>query len=164
MINENNKVLRELATWWDFKVDGSPMELVKDMTRVMFTNGGVGLAAPQIAVSKRVFIMGNPQLLVACVNPILISGSGKVKELEGCLSFPDLWLHVDRYETITVSYKDVDGKEIKTELNGIMSRVFQHELDHLNGVCFDRKVSPLSLKLAKERQAKAAKKRARAGA
>lgn len=157
LINSTNEILYSVAPAWDFDVDGQPLELVKNMTRVMFEHRGVGLAAPQIGESKRVFIMGNEDLLIACVNPILLSGTGEVLEMEGCLSFPNLWLRVKRSENISVQYYDIEGKLISTDFTGLMSRVFQHEREHLDGICFTSKVSRLSLDLAKKRQLKSRK-------
>ena len=160
LINENNKVLYQKAAPWDFEKDGSPFELIKEMTRMMFENKGIGLAAPQLGVSKELFIMGNAELLIACVNPtyIPVPDTKIVKEIEGCLSFPNLWLHVDRWESIQATYLDASGKEINAEFSGIQARCFQHETDHLRGECFTSKVSKLSLDLAKKRQAKELKK------
>lgn len=154
LLKENDSQLRQIAEPWDFEVDGSPTELVKQMSKLMFLHKGIGLAGPQVGKLKRIFIMGNEDKLFACINPEIVSGVGKIKDTEGCLSFPELWLHVDRYETIQVKYQNIDGTTIETELSGLMARVFQHELDHLNGICFDTIVPKLSLKLAKERQRK----------
>ena len=158
LTNETNPILQQVAAPWDFTVDGSPIDLIKEMTRIMFGNNGLGLAAPQVDVSKRVFIMGNTELLIACINPVLEIGYGKIKDVEGCLSFPHLWLHVDRYEKVKVAYQDAEGKLIESEYDGIMSRVFQHELDHLNGTTFNTKVSKLSLDMATKRRKKLEKK------
>lgn len=151
---ETDSVLRQVASAWDFETDGSPIDLVKEMTILMFSEKGIGLAAPQVGVSKRLFIMGNVDRLVTCVNPEIISGTGEVQDIEGCLSFPNLWLHIKRMEKIDVRYHDSHGNLVETSYDGLMARVFQHELDHLNGVCFDTKVSKLGLKLAKARRSK----------
>ena len=158
LTNETNPILQQVAAPWDFAADGSPIDLIKEMTRIMFEKRGLGLAAPQVDVSKRVFIMGNAELLVACINPVIELGYGKIKDVEGCLSFPNLWLHVDRYEKIKVKYYDVEGKLIDTEYDGLMARVWQHELDHLNGTTFNTKVSKLSLDMATKRRKKLEKK------
>jgi peptide deformylase len=98
--------------------------------------------------------MGNPQQSYICVNPKILSGQGQVKDQEGCLSFPGLWLHVNRYETIQVEYQDILGKQHQREFTGLIARVFQHEYDHLDGVCFVNRVGELSLKLATRRRSK----------
>jgi peptide deformylase len=155
--NETNSVLYIKASPWDFAADGSPLELVKDLTKVMFEKGGIGLAAPQIGVSKRVFIMGNPQKLIACINPsfTLVDGGPMQLGEEGCLSFPDLWLRVKRHVNIQAEYMDVEGNKVEVPYTGIMSRIFQHEFEHLEGICFTSKVSKLALDQAKRKQKKA---------
>ena len=160
LLKEDDPQLREMSTAWDFETDGSPEELVKSMTKIMFEQNGIGLAAPQVNVKKRIFIMGNQSKLIACINPKLSGGEGSVRDLEGCLSFPDLWLNVNRYEKIKVSYQDITGKVIEQELSGIMSRVYQHELDHLDGICFDTRVGPVTLDFAKQKRKKKLKVRA----
>jgi peptide deformylase len=154
LVAENDPVLREIAEPWDFEKDGSPEELVKEMTKLMFIHNGIGLAAPQCGLSKRIFIMGNHDNLVACINPEIISGSNLVRDQEGCLSFPDLWLYVERYKTVTVQYFNVAGEKIERELNDLMARVFQHENQHLDGICFDTQVGKLGLQRAKEKRKK----------
>lgn len=154
LLYENDTLLRTPSSVWDFETDGDPMPLVEEMIKIMFTNNGIGLAAPQIGVNKRLFIMGNKDLLVTCINPEIISSEGKIRDIEGCLSFPDLWLNVYRAEKINVRYQQVDNTTKETQLSGIFGRVFQHELDHLDGVCFDTKVGNLSLKSAKKRRSK----------
>jgi len=159
LLDEMNKTLREKSVDWDFTLE-DPTELVKEMTRIMFENNGIGLAAPQVGVNKRLFIMGNKDNLTACINPVILSGEGSVRDTEGCLSFPDLWLHVNRYEKIQVKYQNISGNVVEKTLDGFMARVFQHEYDQLDGVCFDTKTSKLGLKLARERQAKTKKLKA----
>lgn len=154
LVKESDTVLRKVCEHWDFTVDGDPMPVIEEMTKVMFTEGGVGLSAPQIGINKRIFIMGNQDLLVACINPEIISTEGNIKELEGCLSFPNLWLHVNRAKKILAKYYQVDNTVKEAELSGLMGRVYQHELDHLNGICFDTRVGKVSLQLAQKRRRK----------
>jgi peptide deformylase len=98
--------------------------------------------------------MGNRDKLIVCVNPTLISGGESFRDLEGCLSFPNLWLHVSRYKQIQVRYQDIQGNFIENTLEGLMARVYQHESDHLDGVCFDTRVGPVSLDFAKNKRRK----------
>lgn len=160
LISEDNEILRKVAELWDFEKDGDPGELVKEMTRLMFIHGGIGLAAPQCGISKRIFVMGNPDHLVACINPEIISGTETIRDLEGCLSFPDLWMYVERYKVIKVKYYNVAGERVEQELTGLMARVFQHELQHLDGICFDTVVGKLVLERAKEKRKKIRAKKA----
>ena len=160
LIPEDSEVLREIAEPWDWEKDGDPSELVKAMSKLMVLHSGIGLAAPQCGISKRIFVMGNSDHLVACINPEIISGSERVREQEGCLSFPDLWMYVERYKDISVEYYNVAGERVQQEFIGLMARVYQHELDHLNSICFDDRVGKLVLERAKEKRKK---KRARKG-
>ena len=152
LLKENDPVLRNVSVAWDFTTDGDPTELVKAMTKVMFENNGIGLAAAQVGVLKRVLIMGTPEHLIACINPEIVNAEGEDKSLEGCLSFPELWLNVKRPSTVNVRYQSVMGETMEQVLTGLKSRIFQHELDHLNGICFDTRVGPVALDLAKEKR------------
>lgn len=152
LLKEDDPELREVSEVWNFETDGDPTELVKAMTKIMFESGGIGLAAPQCGVKKRIFIMGNQEKLIVCINPEILESSGENRAQEGCLSFPKLWLTVKRPETVKVKYQQLSGNVVEQELGDLPSRVFQHEFDHLNGVCFDTKVAKLGLQLAKERR------------
>lgn len=162
LLKENDPQLVEVSDEWDFVVDGNPEELIGDMSKFMAANGGVGLAAPQIGIKKRIFIMGNFTKLIACINPKIISLSeDRAADLEGCLSFPDLFMKVKRPASCTVQYQTITGEVIERELTGLESRVFLHEYDHLIGITFDQRVGNLSLKMAKDKRTKEAKKASR---
>lgn len=129
-------------------------ELEKAMIDFMVKHKGIGLAANQIGITKRVFTMGSNNIEgfpfpFAAFNPKIVS-AGVEEELseEGCLSYPDLWLKVKRPANIVVEYQDSDSNTHTVEMSGLIARCFQHELDHLNGVCFVDKVSPMRLQLA----------------
>lgn len=154
LVAEDDEVLRKVVEEWHWEGDGDPSELVKEMTKLMFIHNGIGLAAPQCGISKAIFVMGNPDHLVVCINPEIISGDGSIRDQEGCLSFPDMWLYVERYQTINVRYYNAVGEQIEQKLTGLMARVFQHELEHLYGVCFDAKVGKLALDRAKDKRKK----------
>lgn len=157
LLKEDDQLLRQAVEPYDFIKDGDPTELVKSMTKVMFENNGIGLAAPQVGVMKRLFIMGNSDKLFVCINPTLISGGETYRDLEGCLSFPNLWLHVSRYKQIQAHYQDIQGNVVESTLEGLVARVYQHELDHLDGVCFDTRVGPVTLDLAKRKRKRKSK-------
>jgi peptide deformylase len=139
---------------WDFNNDGDAKELEKQMINFMIENRGIGLAANQIGLTKKVFVMGSSNIAgfpepFAVFNPKIISASNEIElDKEGCLSYPDLWLNVKRPKSITVEYYNSDGNLITAELTGYIARCFQHEYDHLNGVCFVDRVSSLKLQLA----------------
>jgi len=162
LLKENSPELSEVSSEWDFEVDGSPEELVKEMVTFMVENGGVGLAAPQVGISKRIFIMGNFTKMVVCINPKIISlAEDHVADLEGCLSFPDLFMKVKRPSSCSVQYQNAKGEVIERELVGLESRVFLHEYDHLLGITFDQRVGDLTFKMAKEKRTKHLKKMSR---
>lgn len=165
LLPENHPQLLEVSEEWDFEVDGDPTELVTEMSKFMTANGGVGLAAPQLGIKKRIFIMGNFTKLVACINPKIVSLSeDRVNDMEGCLSFPDLFMKVKRPANCLVQYYNTDGIQIERELTGLEARVFLHEYDHLIGITFDQRVGNLTMKMAKDRRKKEAKKLTRASA
>ena len=165
LLKENDPQLLEVSELWDFEVDGNPTELVTNMAKFMTANGGVGLAAPQLGIKKRIFIMGNFTKLVACINPMIVALSEqRVIDLEGCLSFPDLWLKVKRPAGCIVQYYNTDGIQVERELEGMESRVFMHEFDHLMGVTFDQRAGETTLMVSKERRRKELKKKSRASA
>lgn len=154
LIDENDPRLRQQCTPWDFTNDGDPSEIITAMTKVMIENNGIGLAAPQVGIMKRLFIMGNSDRLFVCINPEIIESTGLVMDQEGCLSFPDLWLRVKRYESVKVRYYNALGQENIKDFSGLIGRVFQHERDHLDGICYDTKTAKLSLDLAYRRRKK----------
>ena len=165
LLPEGHKQLLEVSEEWDFRIDGSPEELVKAMSKFMTDNGGVGLAAPQVGIKKRIFIMGNFIKLVACINPKIVSLSEeRENDLEGCLSFPDLFMKVKRPSSCVVQYNTASGELIERELTGLESRVFLHEYDHLIGITFDQRVGDLTYKMAKDKRKKELKKAIRASA
>ncbi|TFU15774.1 MULTISPECIES: peptide deformylase [Thermus] len=127
-------------------------KLAEDMLETMFEARGVGLAAPQIGLSERLFVAveyadepeGEERPLRDLVrqvyvvaNPVITHREGEVEGLEGCLSLPGLYAEeVPRAERIRVEYQDEEGRPRALELEGYMARVFQHEMDHLDGILF----------------------------
>lgn len=163
LLKENDPQLLESSELWDFEADGDPTELVTALSKFMTANGGVGLAAPQVGIKKRIFIMGNFTKLVACINPMIVALSEEhVPDLEGCLSFPDLWMKVKRPSGCMVQYYNTHGTRIERELEGMEARVFLHEFDHLMGVTFDQRAGDTTLMMAKEKRNKELKKKVRA--
>ena len=159
LLEENDPLLKQIAEPWDFEKDGDPNELIREMVKLMFASQGIGLAATQCGILKRVLVMGNDDYLVACINPEIVEfGEEILMGDEGCLSFPDLWLKVKRPVNVKVKYHDIDGVLVEKEFTGMSSRIFQHELDHLNGITFDTKVGELSLQMAKDKRKKRKKK------
>jgi len=121
----------------------------------MMKSHGVGLAAPQVGINKSFFIMGSKESYTVITNPKIIEkGENLVKMQEGCLSFPDLWLNIIRPDNVVVEYVNTNGKKVTEKLEGMVSRIFQHETDHLNGITYDTLVSRLALDIAKRKQQK----------
>jgi peptide deformylase len=120
------------------------------MFAVMYAEEGIGLAAPQIGVSKRFFVMdvGEPGARAqAIVNPVVVQESGSEKGEEGCLSLPGLVGEVERAAKIVVEGHDPDGKPLRLEASELVARCIQHEIDHLDGVLFIDRLSPIKRKL-----------------
>jgi len=135
----------------------------KQMYDIMMKNNGVGLAASQVGINKSFFIMGSRESYTIITNPKIIETSKDlVKMQEGCLSFPDLWLNILRPDNVTVEYVNTIGKKVTEKLEGMVSRIFQHETDHTNGITYDTLVSKLSLDMATRKRNKLWRKHGRA--
>lgn len=157
LVKDNDPILKQPALPWDFDVDSGEDILEKEMIKLMLTFCGRGLAANQIGLLKRVFVikLENDEEPFAMFNPVVTSSSStEVDYEEGCLSFPGLFMMIKRSESIEVEYVDKHKNSCKLKLSGIDARCVLHELDHLNGVCFTDKVSKLKLMLAKKKQRK----------
>lgn len=115
-------------------VDGVIRELMDSMAEVMYTYRGIGLAAPQVGMLWRVIIADVGEGLITLVNPEILQKDGNDRLQEGCLSLPDFEVDVERKHSIFVRGIDANGKEASLELAGLIARVIQHEIDHLNGV------------------------------
>ena len=160
LIKHPNPILKQVAEHWDFEKDTGAKELEVNMVQLMIESGGIGLAANQVGLLKRVFAIHLKDQVPFCMfNPYILHGDNNlISEDEGCLSFPGLFFKVPRHNNITVGYVDRQGNKRIIELTGIDSRCFQHELDHLDGVCFIEHISPLKLALAKKKLLKKRKK------
>ena len=134
MIVTDDKILRQMSTDWEGTVEELD-ELVKEMESAMKEVNGIGIAAIQIGVPKRIFITGDP--LEIFINPkILELSSMKKKHWEGCLSCPDTEVRTSRARTISIEYTTVRGEEfavVRRKFTGFDAVRIQHELDHLNG-------------------------------
>ena len=156
LVNESDPILKQKAENWDFKNHINAAVIEREMLETMQANNGIGLAANQVGLLRRVFVMKlQDGRELGCFNPwIMIGDNDLINDEEGCLSFPNLWLKVERHNKITASYLDSTGKQCIIELEGIDSRCFQHELDHLDGVTFTEHVSNLKLQMARKKQRK----------
>jgi peptide deformylase len=126
-------VLKQAAREVD-KVDGALVRLVDDMVDTMYDAVGVGLAAPQVGVQKRLFVYDIGDGPEVMINPTIVETDGEWYFEEGCLSIPELRLGIVRPMTVHIQGYDLDGKELAIEADEFLGRVFQHEVDHLDGV------------------------------
>lgn len=139
---EGDPILRQRAKPVE-RVTKRIHRLVKDMADTMYAANGIGLAAPQVGVSERVFVADIGEGLVAVINPIIVRAAGRDVDVEGCLSMPGLRGYVERAAEIEVEGLDVKGKPVRIEAKGLLARVFQHEIDHLDGILFTDKATGL---------------------
>jgi len=123
-------------------------KLVADMFETMYAAKGVGLAAPQIGIPKRLAVIDvslgeRPDARVILVNPVIVSSEGRAAQDEGCLSLPDFRGSTTRPERVTIRAQDVHGNEFTLTGEGLLARAFCHETDHLNGTLFIQHLSRL---------------------
>ena len=147
-------VLRQVAQPVE-EITDEIRQLANDMLKAMYDSEGVGLAAPQIGVSKRVIVLDvdpyDPSCEpIALINPEIVERAGKEDSEEGCLSVPDVRGEVKRSENVTVEALDLDGKKVRIEATDLLARAIQHEIDHLNGVLFVDHLGRLKQQLIKK--------------
>ncbi len=146
-------------------VDPSVKALIADMIETMYHAKGIGLAAVQVGVDKRIIVLDVPdenveerqkgKHLVALVNPRIIKTGGETKYEEGCLSVPGITADVVRASEVTVSAIDREGKPFEIEASGLFAIALQHEIDHLDGVLFIDRLSRLKREIVKRKLKKA---------
>ncbi|MDP8230843.1 MAG: peptide deformylase [Candidatus Gorgyraea atricola] len=143
-----DKVLRKKAASVR-RVGDAERKLSRDMIETMGAANGVGLAAPQVGISKRIIVVldveGSGQALVF-INPKILKKKGRSRVCEGCLSVPDVTSDVVRPEFVTVEALNIDGEQIKMEAGGLLARIIQHEIDHLDGILFIDRIGILKRK------------------
>lgn len=157
LVLDPDPILKKRAEDWDFTIDKDAEKIESEMISIMKAFNGRGLAANQVGLLKRVFVIKLEKTgqTLAMFNPKVIANEqSEIDQEEGCLSFPNLWLKIKRPNKIDVEYLDNTGKEFTITLSGIDARCFLHELDHLNGVVFTSKISQMKLALARKKQRK----------
>lgn len=137
-------------------IDGDLVRLARDMVETLHAAPGIGLAAPQVDVSRRLIVVDlsvgkNPDDLIILVNPEIISQEGQVVGEEGCLSVPDINENVARPYRVLVQGLDLEGGEMSVEGEDILARALCHEIDHLDGKLFIDRLSPLKRSLVKKK-------------
>ncbi len=125
------------------EVNDNIKKLMNNMAETMYHAKGVGLAAPQVGISKRVIVVDIGEGLFKLANPEIVSSSGIQDGAEGCLSVPDVVGNVKRSEHVKVKALNEDGDEVTIEATGYLARAFQHEIDHLNGIIFTDKATAI---------------------
>lgn len=164
VIELGNPILRQPAQWVENIQAQCVQQLIDDLMATVAQANGVGIAAPQIAASSRLFVVASrpnprypkaPEMSpTAMINPkILAHSAERVKGWEGCLSIPGIRGQVPRYQAVEVEYWDRAGQRHQQELTDFIARIFQHELDHLDGIVFlDRVESTQELMTEREFQ------------
>jgi peptide deformylase len=148
-----DQILRTRVEEFDFSNPSyDPVQLEKDMISTMLSNNGIGLAATQVGINARVFVMGHPsepENAQAFFNPIIVANTDSLVDLEeGCLSFPGIYVKVKRPTAIKARWQNSKGEWQESEFRDYDCRCFLHELDHLEGIVFKDRVSDLKWALA----------------
>lgn len=138
VLKAGHPVLKQVAQPVDH-VNKKMRAFIEDMAETMYKTDGVGLAAPQVGVSKCIIVVDDGNGLQALINPQIIKGEGSQWGPEGCLSVPGYFGDVERYEKVTVTAIDPNNKKLRIEAEGFLARIFQHEIDHLEGHLFIEK-------------------------
>ncbi len=133
--NKSHEINEDEILSSDFK------ELIKNLSQTMIKKDGIGLAAPQVNIAKRVIIVNSNNNAAVFINPKIIKKSFlKNKMEEGCLSIPGVYKKVKRYNSVTMQFQDLKAKKQKIKANKLLARILQHEIDHLDGVLFIDKI------------------------
>ena len=149
IIRENgDEILRKKSRKVEV-IDEKIKTLVDDMLETMYKYNGVGLAAPQVGILKRVVVIdlydNNGPLVL--INPEIIKEKGEQEVDEGCLSFPNQFAKIIRPAEVTVKFQDLDGKEVKLKTKELLAQAVSHEVDHLEGILFVDKIIPGTLEV-----------------
>lgn len=145
-------------------IDDGLQRLIEDMVETMYAASGVGLAAPQVGVSRRLIVVdvsrgeSEESRLIVLINPEIVERQGEVRSEEGCLSLPGFIASVDRAETVVVKGLDREGKEVSIPAQGLLSMAFQHEIDHLDGTLILDRTSFLKREFYKKQLRKSLEK------
>ena len=154
VIKYGNPILRMKARRID-KIDNRIRNLADDMVLTMQIDGGIGLAAPQVAESLALLVVDQGLIFedgepTAYINPEIVASEGESIMEEGCLSIPDIREEVKRPEITTLRYQNIDGVFREEQFDELLARVLQHEIDHLSGVLFVDRISALKKQLLKK--------------
>ena len=170
LVEQTDPILRKICTPFDFNEPVmDPYELAEGMQEIRRKDGGIGLAAPQVGIDTMALVIGMGNLETegtedydqVFFNPVITSTEGKdTYMIEGCLSFPGLFVKVKRPDTIVLQWETEEGTECDQQFDGITSRILQHEVDHLNGITFIKRANRFHLQQA-QKQLKLSKRNKR---
>lgn len=135
---DGDEVLRKICKEVDV-INNKTLVLLKDMADTLARADGVGLAAPQVGILKRIVVIDVGEGLLELINPVILSQSGEQTYIEGCLSVPGIWGEMLRPAKVTVEALNPKGEKIKIEGEGLLAIALCHELDHLDGILFKDK-------------------------
>lgn len=167
VVTHPNPALKQRAAEVDPERDSSMLELVKSMAHAMYESQGIGLAATQLGVMKRVVVYDlgdeSPELVALC-NPVITSqGDERVVDDEGCLSLPGINVPVERAASVVCEAVSLKGTPLRIEAEGLHARLLQHEIDHLDGVLMIDRATPEERKAALQRYREAVAQGAKPG-
>lgn len=154
-------VLKQKATEAGLE-DKGLQRLIDDMIETMYASAGIGLAAPQVGVSKRIIVIDigstdEQSNLLVLINPEIVVAEDLVESEEGCLSVPQYIAHIKRAERVVVKGLDREGNTVEIKADGLLARALQHEIDHLDGVLIIDRISALKREFFNKRYLKALK-------
>ena len=155
LIPANSPILKQAMEPFDFSNPPiNPLDLVTDLAETMLENNGIGLSANQVGLPYRVFVMLGSEL-IPCFNPRIVDMSKETIVLEeGCLSYPELFVKVKRPKRIKVRFATPDGNVVTQTFDGMTARVFQHEMDHLDGINYLTRANKFHLEQARKKKPK----------
>ena len=159
IVKHPNPILEERMPEFDFDNPlTDPVQLEKDMIEIMLERGGIGLAANQVGVKTRMFVMGHPKYrdhAQAFFNPVIAGiTEDTLEEEEGCLSFPNIYVKIKRPRGVLVRFQNSKGETQEAEFFGTECRCFLHEFDHLEGITYKDRLSTLKWALAVKKSTK----------
>jgi peptide deformylase len=141
------------------EVNGELQALIDNMVETMYAAPGIGLAAPQVGETKRLIVVDvstkeEKHPLLVLINPVIVSFEGRIDSEEGCLSVPGYTSTIKRAERVLVRGVDREGRPMEVEATGLLARVLQHEIDHLDGILFVDRMSPIKREFFRKRYLK----------
>ena len=139
------------------EITAEDRRLVQNMIETMYAENGVGLAANQVGILRRIFVASHDQVKgneQVYFNPEIIKREGVIKEFEGCLSVPEFYEPVKRAKKVRMRAMTLDGKTVEVKAEGLLSRIFQHEIDHLDGILFIDRLGIVKSRLTRHKLSK----------